>query len=223
MSTRINYEIILAEYAAGSLDLAQRMIVDAHLTYSQQAREFVASCEALGGALIEATCTPVSMREESLNNVLNLIDSQLQPKKCVQEKQRRTYPEDLEIPEFIQQYIDMQRARALRWRRLNQGLESIQLPLDCRRSAARIMRMNPGVCSPARKHRGLELTLILEGAYTDEYGIYQKGELIVADPQDEPHHPIACKKQGCMTLNVVSGNQGINRLTATLFDLLSRL
>jgi putative transcriptional regulator len=61
----------------------------------------------------------------------------------------------------------------------------------------RLLKIKPGRRMPDHGHRGSELTLILDGAYTDKTGTYRAGD--VADLGDDlEHRPVADAMHGCI-------------------------
>ena len=63
----------------------------------------------------------------------------------------------------------------------------------------RLIKVAPGQVLPEHGHGGSELTLTLEGAYSDEYGNYRIGD--VSDLGDDvDHRPISDPIEGCICL-----------------------
>ncbi|RYZ78888.1 MAG: transcriptional regulator, partial [Moraxellaceae bacterium] len=50
-------------------------------------------------------------------------------------------------------------------------------------------------------HRGLEVTLVLHGSFSDEGGVYNEGDFLVRNPGDV-HRPTATQNQDCLCLSV---------------------
>lgn len=196
-----NYEILLMEYAAGTLDMAQMLVVSAHLSLSPQARKIVRDCECVGGALIEKRCEPVPMSESSLDNVLSRLDHKAHAPQT--DTRERRLPEDFQMPFCIEDMITC-RSR-LRWKSFYPGIDGFALPLECRKSKAHVFRFRPGISTPAHRHEGLEITLVLDGAISDEDGLYEQGSLLISDAEDKAHKPMASVDQGCVCLTVFSG------------------
>ncbi|TYK66209.1 ChrR family anti-sigma-E factor [Colwellia echini] len=76
-----------------------------------------------------------------------------------------------------------------------------------------LLHIAPGGGVPEHTHKGFELTLLLEGTFSDEDGEYIKGDFIMLDSSHQ-HHPIS--KNGCLCYTVANGalhfTQGINKL-----------
>ncbi len=198
-SMQSGYEALLFGYAAGNLDEAQSLVVATHLTFSEKARRIVKQCEDMGGALIETQCEPVSMCDSALNNVLSRIENET---KCAEHKHACCQKEALgfEIPKPLAETVT---GEPIKWKSLFPGMKAYDLPLSCNKSVARFMKADPGHVSPHHSHGGMEITLVLDGAFSDETGLYHRGDLIVTD-EDCDHTPKACPKNGCICLVVSS-------------------
>lgn len=66
---------------------------------------------------------------------------------------------------------------------------------------------------PSHTHKGFEVTVMLDGSYTDELGTYHKGDFIWLD-HEHTHNPVS--KDGCVCYTVVSDSlhftSGVSRL-----------
>ena len=63
----------------------------------------------------------------------------------------------------------------------------------------RLIKVAPGQVLPEHGHGGSELTLILKGSYSDEFGTYTEGDL--SDLGDDvEHRPISDPTEGCICL-----------------------
>lgn len=64
---------------------------------------------------------------------------------------------------------------------------------------ANILHIEPGGSIPDHTHNGYELTLLLDGSFSDEYGEYHKGDFIMLDGSVE-HNPVS--QNGCLCFTV---------------------
>lgn len=211
-----SYEALLLSYAAGMLDAAQNLIVASHVALNPNARKFVHGCEAVGGALIEKHCEPVAMKDCSLGKVLDRIENACETaaKKACCEAKQAAFPDPLDIPAPLQQILIAQH-RAMQWRRIMAGLQAIELDLHCKRSHSRFLKMEPGCKTPHHRHGGLEITLVLDGAFEDEIGQFRRGDLVVTDERIN-HTPQACNKHGCVAFVVTAAPIRLTGIAALL-------
>jgi putative transcriptional regulator len=76
-----------------------------------------------------------------------------------------------------------------------------------------ILHIDAGGDVPQHTHNGFELTLLLDGSFSDDMGTYHKGDFILLD-QNHQHQPKT--EEGCVCYTVVSDalhfTQGMSRL-----------
>lgn len=215
-----SYEALMLGYAAGILDQAQDLIVAAHLAMSPIARKLVQRCEAMGGFLLEHECSPVPMKPSSLDALMKKLDDPCCGNNPCAGKSARPFPEDIELPEMLVAVLREQR-REPHWHALYPGLKAFDLELICKSSAARFVKIDPAAKSLPHAHGGMEITLILNGAFTDETGQYSRGDLIVTDENIE-HAPVACPKSGCICMMVTAAPVKLKGLASLLNPFLRR-
>jgi len=86
------------------------------------------------------------------------------------------------------------------WKRLLPGVWHHHLPLSPGvRGDLRLVRIAPGRKLPTHGHGASELTLVLDGAFADEVGVYGRGDIQDIDYRTE-HQPVADRKLGCICL-----------------------
>ncbi len=198
-----NYEALLLAYAAGILDQAQNFAVSVHLSLSPRARQFVRKYETIGGALIECACDPEPMKSGSLENVLAQLDK---PQRPVQQKpqQRKAIPvrlpPEINIPIAILETISCRPCEP-RWRTALPGIHMCDLPMECRKSTVHFIKGRPDARIPHHTHRGMEITLVLDGAFMDDFGHHQRGDMVVLD-ETVKHETGACREQGVVAMVV---------------------
>ena len=102
------------------------------------------------------------------------------------------------FPEPLSSYIggDLDRVP---WRRLGMGVYQCVIPTGDKQSVSRLLRIPTGKPVPSHSHGGLELTLVLCGAFSDETGYYGRGDFQEADETLE-HQPHAIAGEDCICL-----------------------
>jgi putative transcriptional regulator len=89
---------------------------------------------------------------------------------------------------------------AIRWRSLVPGIRQHMLAnVDSAAGSVCLLSIDPGITIPHHTHGGGELTLVLQGSYTDEIGRFQRGDLADLDPSVE-HQPVADTDEPCICL-----------------------
>ena len=80
----------------------------------------------------------------------------------------------------------------------------------------RLLRVKPGTALPCHAHRGAELTLVLEGAFTDEAGRHGPGDLLEMEGEAS-HRPVAEGATDCICRVATGGRVRFGRLFGALF------
>jgi len=86
------------------------------------------------------------------------------------------------------------------WKTKLPGFKEYSVDIDgCEVS---VMWIKPGRAMPAHTHKGMELTLILDGAFNDNRGRFGPGDISVADETID-HRPVAEKDRPCIAFSVL--------------------
>jgi putative transcriptional regulator len=186
---------LLMAYSAGDLPEAVNLIVATHISLCDECRAALGSYDAVGGAVLD-TCDSVQMSNNSLNSVLDMIhaqDNQVQDKPVLAKVQDDVLPAPL--IDYVGGGLDN-----VRWRSAGMGVKQAILPTS-KDATARLLYIPAGTAIPDHGHHGLELTLVLQGAFQDEDGYFSRGDIEVAD-EDMNHTPVADISEDCICLAV---------------------
>ncbi|WP_281213919.1 ChrR family anti-sigma-E factor [Shewanella insulae] len=92
-------------------------------------------------------------------------------------------------------------------------LSRSRLALDDGDLRMSLLHIDKGGSVPCHTHKGFEITLLLQGSFTDEMGVYRKGDFVWLDGQ-HTHQPVT--EEGCVCLTVSSDaihfTQGMSQL-----------
>jgi putative transcriptional regulator len=184
---------ILMAYSAGALPEAFSLLVATHVSLCDTCRAQLHSFDAVGGAILEAGQEPVS--EDSLAATLAMIAAE--PKDETALHSRPLNPGVLPGP--LQDYVggDLD---AIRWRPVGMGVKQAILSTS-KEASARLLYIPAGSAVPDHGHHGIELTMVLQGAFSDEDGRFVRGDVETADSNVE-HTPIAEPGEDCICLAV---------------------
>lgn len=202
----------LFSYAAGGTGEATDVLIASHLTFCPQCRGMVNETEDIGGALL-SDLSPELLDEDALNKVLGQLDAldgtDGELKSATLDTANGKSSADREnLPQPILHYLDTD-VEKLAWQRVTKGVWEYRMLEDKAGAALRLYRIAPGTALPEHGHRGQELTLILTGAYNDQFGRFARGD--VADLGiDAVHKPVTEKGGECIALAV---NEAPIRLT----------
>ncbi|MEZ0225093.1 MAG: ChrR family anti-sigma-E factor [Alphaproteobacteria bacterium] len=192
-------DLLLMNYATGSLSQQESLIVAAHLTLNAEARRRVQRYEAEGGKMMCET-EPAAVRAECLNETLSRIEkTPIKPMPAA-----TPCAPDLHIPAAIYALISGFCVSDRRnWSRVTRGFTKMDLRL-CpapTRKRLRLMKLEPHATTPRHSHPGRETTVVLEGSFRDQTGQYKKGDIIIITDARFIHQPVAGER-GCVCLTL---------------------
>lgn len=182
---------IAMAYAAGELPEAFNLVIATHLSMSDESRARVAAYEVLGGAVIEG-CETVAMQDGSLEACMARIAG-MPPTPRTSAPQRRA----ADVPAPLSDYLGGNLADVA-WRPLGMGVRQSILR-TAPGATARLLLIPAGQAMPDHGHNGLELTLVLKGAFHDGPERFGPGDIEVAGPATE-HTPVAEAWGDCICL-----------------------
>ncbi len=86
----------------------------------------------------------------------------------------------------------------IKWRAVGMGVRQAILPTD-KRATARLLYIPAGSAVPDHGHRGTEMTLVLQGSFSDNTARFATGDIEIAD-EDLNHTPVAGIEADCICL-----------------------
>ncbi len=184
----------LTAYAAGTLPLAQSACVAAHLNYCRECRRTAGSLQDVGAALFEST-VPVPVSEQLLERVLARLDEEA-PLHFVT---RQTVGE--KTPAILQRLMSGDFAD-LAWKKVSRALSISYLKTGDPRHEFALYRIRAGGRVPRHGHHGDEITLVLQGGFSDADGDYHAGDFLFRRAGEE-HAPTALQSEDCICLGVL--------------------
>lgn len=185
-------DALLMSYAAGTLDEGFSLVVATHISVCDECRARLESFEAVGGTLVDE-CEAIALSEDSLDATLALIDAM----DAAPPAPARIAPKDNVFPMPLQEYVggDLD---AVNWRPVGAGVMQAVLKTGGE-GKVRLLSIPGGTAMPDHGHRGLELTMVLKGAFQDEDGYFGRGDIEVAN-EDMHHTPVAVAGEDCICL-----------------------
>ena len=184
---------LLMGYAAGVLPQPFDLVVATHVSLNDEARVRLAGFEAVGGAVLD-DMEEAEVADDSLEQTLARITGM--------EPATRPAPARGIFPAPLQQIVGGDED-AVTWKNLGMGAKQAVLCSDGE-ATARLLYIPAGQAMPNHSHRGMEMTLVLKGAFRDEDGVFARGDIEVADQQVD-HTPIAEPGEDCICLIATDG------------------
>lgn len=186
---------LLMAYSAGSLPEAFNLAVATHVALCDDCRARLASFDAIGGAMLEqAQDDRLGLGADALASTLARIKATPPaPKPLARPATAKVLPEPL--ASYVGGDVD-----AIRWRSIGGGVRQAILATS-KAATARMLYIPAGAAVPDHGHNGLEMTLVLQGAFADETARFGRGDIEIAD-EDLDHQPVAEPGEDCICLAV---------------------
>jgi putative transcriptional regulator len=182
-------DALLMGYAAGTLPEAFNLVMATHVSLSDDSRARLGAMEAVGGSVLESCAA--EMAAGSLERALERAGTTPQANGRVPLKAEGIFPAPL--ADFVGHGLD-----DVRWKSVGMGVKQAILRNDGG-ATVRLLRIPAGRAMPDHGHGGMELTLVLQGAFVDGNNRYGRGDLEVAD-QNMDHTPVAEAGEDCICL-----------------------
>ncbi len=195
MTTRIMQHpdaTTLMSFAAGSLAEPLAAVVAAHASVCPTCRAELADLDLLGAALLASpSLVAAGGTGETQLRMPTAADLETSQPRRVDAGER--------LPAPIALAYGLSFA-TIPWKRLGPGVWHHRLSLsEAADGDLRLLKIAPGRAMPDHGHGGTELTLVLDGAFSDATGNYTWGD--VQDVGDDiEHKPLADASTGCVCL-----------------------
>jgi len=178
-------------YAAGTLPEAFNLVVATHITMCDDCRAALAEYDAVGGEVM-LDAEPVAVAEDALAATLAMIEAGTgAPTPAPIRTKNSIFPGPLQ--DYVSGDLD-----SLKWRKVGGGVSQLVLKTS-KDASVRLLRIPAGTAVPDHGHRGTELTLVLQGAFTDEEDRFGAGDVEIAN-EDLHHTPVAEQGMDCICL-----------------------
>ena len=206
---------MLAAFAAGALPYPFAMLVAAHVSLCDDCRAALGAHGALGGLVLDAL-SPAALSAGARGRALAGLDGGPDPAAApsapVAEAGAAVWPAPID---------GLVGPGGPRWRSLGFGAKQAILWAGAAGSL-RLLSIPPAQAVPEHSHRGLELTLVLSGAFADETGTFAAGDLEVAD-EALGHTPQTIGDTPCLCLAATDAPLRFRALVPRLLQPLFRI
>ncbi len=201
---------MLLSYAAGNLSTAQDLMVATAVSLDDEARVRLSGFEAMGGALLDET-EVAPLRDGAFEDVMSRIMGTA-PDDTVH-TDIKTGRTDCVLPKPLRDALGGD-LNDVRWSSVGLGVKQAIIPTDDE-GTARLLRIPAGQAMPDHGHGGMEVTLVLQGAFRDGDERFARGDVEMADDETE-HMPVADLGEDCICLVVTDAPLRFNGLLPKL-------
>ena len=183
----------LLEFAASSLPAAQSVVVSTHLQYCSKCRQRLAQLENLGATMFEDV-KPVDINPNLFDNVLARLDEP--------QGDRAANDANASTISWTVKQIRKGNLDELPWKKVTRSLRIADLGDIDGAAEFSVYHIAKGGRIPQHNHSGTEMTLVLQGGFSDESGSYHAGDFITREVGDI-HAPTALPGGDCICLAVL--------------------
>ena len=187
----------LAAYVAGSGDSAMALVIAAHCDMCEHCQQRVAQLNQQLSLQAFAESMPLSNEfQQMMAQITTLPAHKSKPASAPQatlELDGRQFP----LPRALRRFAN----KTGSWSHLVGKLWQAPVDLDGAGKATFIY-MEKGGRVPEHTHRGSELTLVLDGEFSDGVRDYDTGDFILLDSSHK-HTPHSDAEEGCLVFSVV--------------------
>lgn len=188
---------VLISYAAGTLPGAISGVVACHLSICPQCSAAVRRLENIGGVLLDGL-KPIHSTE---------VTEGVAARRCLGRDEKRIRQDNLQtaetaespvLPYPLARYLGMT-IDEIPWKNLPKGVQQYWIKLPKGSGSMRLLKAPPGTRLLEHSHRGMELTMILKGIYTDHTGNYHRGE-VTEMSEGTNHKPRVTSEEECICI-----------------------
>ncbi len=188
----------IVSYASGTLDEALSAVVACHIAWCSECRQAVRHAEIAGGVMLDELA-PAKLSATCLDEIMARLDDE----SIEIEPSRTNHGDDGSISGVPRPLAKMIGGRALdevEWRKVGSGVWFHDLPVsEGAKGKLRLMKIAAGKAMPEHSHGGMELTLVLRGAYRDAIGHFGIGDIADLD-ETIGHKPVVTPDEPCICL-----------------------
>src|ERR1700722_6044663 len=206
-------EAVLVAYGSGALGEGLALVVATHLLYCAACRAKARDVEALGGALLEEL-PPTALAEDAYAKTLPRLGAvEAKPARQHRPPANGGFSPPGPLGDYLGGHVSEND-----WRRIMPRLSRVVvLPRGKAGANTQLLRVAPGTALAHHGHRGLELTVVLQGGYSDDLGHFGVGDVAETDDAIR-HRPVADPGADCICLIATSGRLRFSGLIGRLIQ-----
>lgn len=195
-------EKMLSEFIDGNLNTGLSVIISAHIELCEMCSTRRSELESKAALAWGKETGQLATAERDFSPLLATINSKLS--EVTQETEVCKDPTPLQEIHMLEGSVRLPKVLAklagegLVWKKLAGGINQAAITLDDQ-TQCEFIYMKPGSQVPVHKHRGNEITLVLDGSFSDELGNYVPADFVSRDSSHQ-HQPAS--EEGCLCFAV---------------------
>jgi len=198
----------LTDFATANLPLAEAVCVSAHLEFCGKCRAHVQQLTDIGGHML-SRLEPEAVSADSFEALMARVSTAAAPAASPVSEQISSAPlatadqparplAGAFLPRSVRRLTSGSLDK-LRWVQLGKALRVAPLQMSDATRETAIYDIRAGGRMPEHEHRGEEITVLLQGSFSDADGSYTRGDFVVRHA-GEAHQPTATQDMDCICL-----------------------
>lgn len=191
--------LTLMEFSAGNLSEPHALCIRLHLDQCANCRSRVDTLDSLGAVMMESQ-PQTEVSSGMFDSIISRIDSESnsaeQEVSTSAKSNRRVSPLEKLLGDDL---------NSLPWKRQLGDVSVLDITdrFPGQKEQVVLQKLAAGGKAPAHTHRGEETTIVLQGAFADQKGVFNQWDFVVLNQEDN-HKPVAVGCEDCITLSVLS-------------------
>lgn len=207
-------ESLLTEFAGGQLSPAVALCVRVHLNHCALCQQNVERLMMVGGALLDSL-----PGEAVADSLFDQIMARIEQEPEVLPLASKAHASTLTL---LQPWLPSGNWKDLAWKTQWFNVFEYVLQLGAfGRDRLSLVRINAGGRAPGHGHHGREVTVVLQGGFSDARGHYEVGDFVVMDGRHQ-HSPRAFEDGDCICLSLLEGPVRLTGALGQGIDLMRR-
>ncbi|CUH88964.1 Transcriptional activator ChrR [Phaeobacter sp. CECT 5382] len=202
-------DAMMAAYVSGTLPHPFAVVVAAHVSLCAECNASLGAHQAVGGALLEGA-DHMAVSSGLKTDLMAMLDAPTRPEPVYDAQ--GCYPGPV---------MAALKGKPPRWKPLGMGVKQSILS-ESHGGSVRLLYIPAGQAVPDHSHNGLELTLVLQGSFSDETGRFGVGDVEIGD-EDLEHTPIADAGDACICLAATDAPLRFNAFLPRLLQPIFRI
>lgn len=192
-------EKLLQGFAEGTLSAGLNVVISAHVEQCVSCRKKTSELEAKATVDWLQTADEETAKTPNFEGMVADITSKAQSKQSAEMDNSVTEIHMLDHSVKLPKVLAKVASEGLVWKKLAGGINQASVTLDDQ-TQCEFLYMKPGSQVPVHKHQGTEVTLVLDGSFSDELGKYRPADFVVRD-KTHTHQPAS--EEGCLCFAVL--------------------
>ena len=196
------HQELMAADSAGSLPLSQALCISTHLERCPECVRKLQRLNHVGSELMQQL-EPAPASSELRDKLFARLDSLTEDSMTEDSAEKIEQEDGSAVPKCLRQFVS-DGFDKLQWKRVSADIQRVELCRDSNGARVELLKIRPGGSAITHTHLGDEYTVILEGGFSDESGLYGEGDFLFRTNNDE-HTPVATQHRECLCLAVTEG------------------